>query len=214
MTSIFQIPCEIRLMIYEYLFQPITLLAENGAISATTIPSSKDLSLLLACQQFYQEAREIAFKNLTLDFTSELSTFWKAPQPASFPKSLVRSLFFGVERPGSRRTLYKRVFSLFRIFPALEFIVLLSDHGKPIDCHLMLSMVAMQNLRARILRNKKADLCVRYQVNTMDHGISNLSGWKLTRHKGDNFRSCHLLFCDVLKQEASKVLESDLSQET
>ncbi|KAF2474837.1 uncharacterized protein BDR25DRAFT_112418 [Lindgomyces ingoldianus] len=195
--QLLSLPPELRLMIYESLWQPLSTSNANvELLTPTSVPTSTDLSLLRTCRQIHHEARRIAFLQHTFILTRNLHRRPLAHEPRVEPISLVRSLAIpechltqtipGCELFPPRCYSFKEICSLVRRFRHLEEILVLTD-APGVVTRTLWSRTAHVNFRLRKARYFKDErLAPSYDLRSLRGDKTGRVGWRLTVNVGDS----------------------------
>ncbi|KAF2178587.1 hypothetical protein K469DRAFT_718130 [Zopfia rhizophila CBS 207.26] len=185
------VPPEIRLIIYELLWVPLTaqIASNNGRLTPAAIPISADLNLLLACRQIYYEARRLAFSNHTFTITRNFDKLPLTLEPRVEPFNLIRSIAIPGYRPLhssslSRCYTFKEICSLVRRFKNLDQIIILTTEVSVIGRSLR-SRKAHVNFRLKKAKYLQDERFVpSYDLSSLDGEKGNV-GWRLSVSIGE-----------------------------
>ncbi|ORY09274.1 hypothetical protein BCR34DRAFT_589388 [Clohesyomyces aquaticus] len=168
-SLLLSLPPELRLMIYECVFQPLQLptsSTSSTSLTLSTLPTCLSLSLLLTCRLIHFEACRLAFTRHTFLLTRDLDLSPLTHEPRLEPTSLglVRTLVIPAlpsspRKPRSQLGPYhtysfKRVCGLIRRFTGLEAIYVVTDEAGPIRRSLF-SRKAHVNFRLKKARDNR-----------------------------------------------------------
>ncbi|KAF2797800.1 hypothetical protein K505DRAFT_322314 [Melanomma pulvis-pyrius CBS 109.77] len=98
--TLLTLPPELRLIIYDILWEPLpSQITPSGLIPPTSLSSSSALNLLLVCRPLYYEAQRIAYTRHTFSLTRNFDTHPLLHEPRLTPHAYITSLLITGYRP-------------------------------------------------------------------------------------------------------------------